>query len=77
MRTHTASKSAIRLSIGTGTRVTPAPAGNGPDLMAAAIQKRDIAAWAASHDIVTSHGDDPAPACTSECRPAAPTRRRP
>lgn len=29
-----------------------------PDLMAAAIEKRDIGAWAASHDIVTSHGDD-------------------
>ena len=33
-----------------------------PDLMAAAIEKRDLSAWAASHDIVTSHGDDPAPA---------------
>jgi len=31
-----------------------------PDLMAAAIEKRDLSAWAASHDIVTSHGDDPA-----------------
>jgi Mg-chelatase subunit ChlD len=29
-----------------------------PDLMAAAIEKRDLSAWAASHDIVTSHGDD-------------------
>ncbi|CAA9384849.1 VWA domain-containing protein [uncultured Nocardioides sp.] len=28
-----------------------------PDLMAAAIEKRDLAAWAASEDIVTSHGD--------------------
>jgi Mg-chelatase subunit ChlD len=28
-----------------------------PDLMAAAIERRDVAAWAASHDIVTSHGD--------------------
>ena len=29
-----------------------------PDLMAAAIERRDINAWAASNDIVTSHGDD-------------------
>lgn len=29
-----------------------------PDLMAAAIEKRDLGAWAASHDIVTSHADD-------------------
>jgi Mg-chelatase subunit ChlD len=28
-----------------------------PDLMAAAIERRDINAWAASNDIVTSHGD--------------------
>lgn len=28
-----------------------------PDLMAAAIEKQDIAAWAAARDIVTSHGD--------------------
>jgi len=28
-----------------------------PDLMAAAIQKRDIAAWAAQHDIVSSRAD--------------------
>ncbi|MFT3876365.1 MAG: VWA domain-containing protein [Propioniciclava sp.] len=30
-----------------------------PDLMAAAIQRQDIGAWAASHDIVTSHADAP------------------
>ncbi|MCW2813480.1 MAG: hypothetical protein JWN84_935 [Nocardioides sp.] len=30
-----------------------------PDLMAAAIEKRDLGAWAASHDIVTSHGEAP------------------
>ena len=29
-----------------------------PDLMAAAIERRDINAWAASNDIVTSHSDD-------------------
>jgi Mg-chelatase subunit ChlD len=29
-----------------------------PDLMAAAIEKRDLTAWAASNDIVTTHGDD-------------------
>jgi len=28
-----------------------------PDLMAAAIERQDIAAWAAARDIVTSHGD--------------------
>ena len=28
-----------------------------PDLMAAAIERRDVGAWAAGHDIVTSHGD--------------------
>jgi len=28
-----------------------------PDLMAAAIERRDITAWAAERDIVTSHGD--------------------
>ncbi len=27
-----------------------------PDLMAAAIERRDVGVWAASHDIVTSHG---------------------
>ena len=32
-----------------------------PDLMAAAIEKRDLTAWAAAHDVVTSHGDEPAP----------------
>lgn len=32
-----------------------------PDLMAAAIEKRDLSAWAASYDIVTSHADDAAP----------------
>lgn len=32
-----------------------------PDLMAAAIEKRDLTGWAASHDLVTSHADDPAP----------------
>jgi Mg-chelatase subunit ChlD len=32
-----------------------------PDLMAAAIEKRDLGAWAAAHDVVTSHGDEPAP----------------
>ena len=31
-----------------------------PDLMGAAIEKRDLSAWAASHDIVTSHADDAA-----------------
>jgi Mg-chelatase subunit ChlD len=29
-----------------------------PDLMAAAIEKRDLTAWAATHDVVTSHGDE-------------------
>ena len=28
-----------------------------PDLMAAAIERRDIATWAAENDIVTTHGD--------------------
>lgn len=28
-----------------------------PDLMAAAIERRDIAAWAAESDIVTAHED--------------------
>ncbi|HYO40924.1 MAG TPA: VWA domain-containing protein [Nocardioidaceae bacterium] len=28
-----------------------------PDLMAAAIERRDVSAWAAANDIVTSHGD--------------------
>jgi hypothetical protein len=28
-----------------------------PDLMAAAIERRDITAWAAENDIVTAHGD--------------------
>ena len=28
-----------------------------PDLMAAAIERRDLTAWAAERDIVTSHGD--------------------
>jgi hypothetical protein len=32
-----------------------------PDLMATAIEKRDIPAWAASNDIVTTHEPDPAP----------------
>ena len=32
-----------------------------PDLMATAIEKRDITAWAAAHDIVTTHEPDPAP----------------
>lgn len=31
-----------------------------PDLMAAAIEKQDIGAWAAAQGIVTSHGDDAA-----------------
>ncbi|NUO91652.1 MAG: VWA domain-containing protein [Dermatophilaceae bacterium] len=31
-----------------------------PDLMAAAIEKRDITAWAAANDIVTTHEPDPA-----------------
>jgi Mg-chelatase subunit ChlD len=31
-----------------------------PDLMATAIEKRDITAWAAAHDIVTTHEADPA-----------------
>ena len=30
-----------------------------PDLMAAAIEKRDITAWAAAHDIVTTHEAEP------------------
>ncbi len=30
-----------------------------PDLMATAIERRDISAWAASHDIVTSHEREP------------------
>jgi Mg-chelatase subunit ChlD len=38
-----------------------------PDLMAAAIEKRDLSSWAAANDIVTSHGDDA----------ARPTRGRP
>jgi len=29
-----------------------------PDLMATAIERRDIAAWAAANDIVTTHGDE-------------------
>jgi Mg-chelatase subunit ChlD len=29
-----------------------------PDLMAAAIEKQDIAAWAAANDIVTAHGEE-------------------
>jgi hypothetical protein len=29
-----------------------------PDLMASAIERRDIAAWAAANDIVTTHGDE-------------------
>jgi hypothetical protein len=29
-----------------------------PDLMAAAIEGRDLAAWAAANDIVTSHGEE-------------------
>ncbi|HEX5968269.1 MAG TPA: VWA domain-containing protein [Intrasporangium sp.] len=29
-----------------------------PDLMATAIERRDIAAWAAGNDIVTTHGDE-------------------
>ena len=29
-----------------------------PDLMATAIERRDIAAWAAANDIVTAHGDE-------------------
>jgi hypothetical protein len=28
-----------------------------PDLMAAAIERRDITAWAAENDIVTAHED--------------------
>ncbi|TQM64988.1 vWA domain-containing protein [Humibacillus xanthopallidus] len=30
-----------------------------PDLMATAIEKRDITAWAAAHDIVTTHESEP------------------
>jgi hypothetical protein len=30
-----------------------------PDLMAAAIERRDITAWAAANDIVTTHEPDP------------------
>lgn len=30
-----------------------------PDLMAAAIQRQDIGAWAAANDIVTNHADGP------------------
>ena len=30
-----------------------------PDLMAAAIEKRDLGTWAAANDIVTSHQEDP------------------
>mgnify|MGYP005818056681 CR=1 FL=1 len=29
-----------------------------PDLMAAAIEGRDVATWAAANDIVTSHGEE-------------------
>jgi hypothetical protein len=29
-----------------------------PDLMAAAIERRDIGAWASEHDIVTAHEAD-------------------
>ena len=29
-----------------------------PDLMSTAIERRDIAAWAAANDIVTTHGDE-------------------
>lgn len=29
-----------------------------PDLMAAAIERHDIAGWAADHDVVTAHADD-------------------
>ena len=32
-----------------------------PDLMATAIEKRDITAWAAANDIVTTHEPDPTP----------------
>jgi len=32
-----------------------------PDLMATAIEKRDITAWAAANDIVTAHEPDPSP----------------
>jgi hypothetical protein len=32
-----------------------------PDLMAAAIEKRDLGTWAAANDIVTSHQEDPRP----------------
>jgi hypothetical protein len=32
-----------------------------PDLMATAIEKRDINAWAAANDIVTTHEPDRTP----------------